>query len=416
METAIEKLRAEFMSMEELCIFLGIATKRCQDLISLHKKDNQFMPAYKASAGTYYFKYEDVNQDGIPDNLEQPVMFSHTVEGTYSSFFTGSPTTDTMLLPENITYITSYGDEDIEITVNDTRLTFANGLSEPSGSPAMPGDDTLIRNHVTFDTQPNDSDTIRVTSYTYVYFSRELTTDPWVAQPLSDGIRKSWAIDATQAPVDRRYERYPGRYPLNFAWFHTTPNLSLVDPAASNIIDIFIITRGYYDGYIRWLENKTNIQPDEPTPLDLRTAYAELLNNKMISDTVILHSGGLKILFGSRAIPELRTTFKIVRPEQSSLTDNEVKVRVVESIRKFFDIEQWDFGETFFFTELAATIHAELGPEIDSVVLVPTYSQNQFGDMFQVQSRENEMFIPDISTSNIEIVQSYTPENIRQYD
>jgi len=134
----------------------------------------------------------------------------------------------------------------------------------------------------------------------------------------------------------------------------------------------------------------------------------------MISDTVILQTGLFKILFGSRAIPELQATFKVIRPEISNLTDNEVKVKIVDVIRNYFDIDDWDFGSTFFFTELSASIHAALGPEIKSVVLVPSFSTNQFGDLFQVQSRENEIFVPDISTQNIEIVQSFTPENIRQ--
>ena len=139
-----------------------------------------------------------------------------------------------------------------------------------------------------------------------------------------------------------------------------------------------------------------------------------LLENKMISDTVILHPGNFKILFGERADPELRATFKIVRPAQTTLTDNEVKVRVVSAIREFFDITDWEFGETFYYTELSASIHSVLGSEIDSIVIVPTYNQNQFGDLFQIQSREDEIFIADVSTSAVQIVQSYTPENIRQ--
>jgi len=188
----------------------------------------------------------------------------------------------------------------------------------------------------------------------------------------------------------------------------------LVDPAASNIIDTFIITKGYYDDLVRYLENKIDNVPEEPTPLALRTAYSTLLGNKMISDTLVLHPGKFKILFGSRAEPELRATFNVVRPEQTSLTDNEVKVRIVEGIRSFFDIDVWEFGESFFFTEVAASIHAAIGSEIDSIVIVPVYNQNQFGDLFQIQTREDEIFIPDINTSDIEIVQAFTPENLRQ--
>jgi len=256
--------------------------------------------------------------------------------------------------------------------------------------------------------------TIQISTKQFVYFNRDSSTSEWV--PVTDTaiVRSAWYLDLLNSERNRLYRREHGRYPLNFAWFYTTPRFHLVDPAASNIIDMFIITSGYYESVTRWLENKTDISPDAPTPLDLRTAYDSLLENRMISDTVILQTGLFKILFGSRAIPELQATFKVIRPEISNLTDNEVKVRIVEVIRDYFDIDDWDFGSTFFFTELSASIHAALGPEIKSIVLVPTFSTNQFGDLFQVQSRENEIFVPDISTQNIEIVQSFTPENIRQ--
>ena len=188
----------------------------------------------------------------------------------------------------------------------------------------------------------------------------------------------------------------------------------MVDPAASNIIDMFIITRGYYTALIQWLVGTTALVPTLPTPLDLRNSYAELLENKMLSDTLVLQSGTFKLLFGAKAEPAVRAIFSIIRPIHTSLTDNEVKARIVEIVRNFFDINTWEYGETFFWSELSASIHAELGPEIDSIVLVPTYAQNQFGDLFQIPSRENEMFLADINTVDMEIVQSYTPENIRQ--
>ena len=74
----------------------------------------------------------------------------------------------------------------------------------------------------------------------------------------------------------------------------------------------------------------------------------------------------------------------------------------------------WEFGESFYFTELAAAIHNDLKSEIDSVVLVPLTSTNQFGDMFQVVAREDEILQADIGVEDIEIVQSFTSQNLRQ--
>jgi hypothetical protein len=147
--------------------------------------------------------------------------------------------------------------------------------------------------------------------------------------------------------------------------------------------------------------------------LDLRTSYDYLLNNKMISDTVILHPGKIKLLFGTNAAPELQALFKVIKTETSLKTDNEIKTTIVTTIRNFFDIITWEFGETFFFTELAAAIHSALPTDISSVVLVPTFAQNQFGDMFEVLAREDEVFYADVLVGNIEIVPAYNAINLR---
>lgn len=368
---------------------------------------------------------EDQNEDGIPDNLLQPLLFDADV--TYE--WTGSEPTDAASAPyidlENLfgkrynNSDTKGRDLDLEVFVNGVQYTFEDSDLFPAEDPANghSSSDLIVKSLAfpgTGNPTPSPGDTISITFKDYVYFSRDDVLSEWEPKPDTDTIRTLFLVEDTIVEDEQRYIREPGRYPLNFAWFHYTEFLDLVDPAASNIIDMFIVTVGYYKALRSWLDGRTSVEPTEPTPLELRTSYAKLLDNKMISDTVVLHSGKFKILFGSRAIAQLRAKFKIIRPGISSLTDNQVKVRVVDTIRTFFDVESWEFGETFYFTELAASIHAALGPEIDSVVLVPTYAQNQFGDMFQVPAREDELFIPDVSTSEIEVVQSYTPTNIRQ--
>lgn len=373
----------------------------------------------------------DTNNDGIPDNLLQPTLFDATILKTYQTYIdeglvsdepTDNPVSETgqgLIFPQGRTIVaTGNMDAEFELRLNGTLLTFANSQLKkaPSSGNAVLIDRIIVDSQLTANAGNAliASDDIEFTFFDYVYFKRDSAVDEWTPQSPTDEIKTLWALDTEKIGDEQRYLRHNGRYPLNFAWMHTTPRFHLVDPTASNIMDMFIINRGYYAATIRWLENKTSVPAVAPTPLDLRTSYAHLLDNAMISDTVILHPGIFKVLFGPRATPELRTVFKVIRPVLSSLTDNEVKVRIVDRIRTFFRIDDWAFGETFFYTELAASIHADLGPEIDSVVLVPTYAQNQFGDLFQVHSREDEMFMPDVSTSDIEIVQSYTSVNIRQ--
>ena len=256
----------------------------------------------------------------------------------------------------------------------------------------------------------NSTVTIKVTDY--VYFVRLSTSDDWVRMDNSEENITAYLLN--NDPILGLYKREHGRDNLNFAWFHVTPQFHLIDPSSTNLIDIFIISRGYYSAMNQWLFGNTTVEPDLPTPLSLRTDYAYLLDNKMISDTVILHPGKFKILFGEHAIPELQASFKVIKASTTQLTDNQIKIKIINTIKTYFDINKWNFGETFYFTEMAADIHKVLGPDIVSIVLVPTFASNQFGDLFQIFAQEDEVLQPSISVNNIEIIQSLNPIIIRR--
>ena len=345
----------------------------------------------------------DVTNDGIPDDLPQAELLNAT--DTFNNI------TDTVTFTQtNMHYVEGHSTDTLFVTVNG--IEWPLGVSGDTYAESAATGSATARTTITLNTPLAGSplSIVVISAKQFVYFFRATSTADWEPQLATDLNKAAWDADDTNTTWKREY----GRYPLNFAWFYTTPRLHLVDPAPSNIIDTFIITRAYYQGLQRWLENKTDTIPTPPTPLDLRTAYSELLESRMISDTVILQTGEIKILFGPRAIPELQANFKVIRPTINNLTDNEVKVKIIETMRTYFDLNYWSFGETFFFTELSAAIHNDLGPEINSIVLVPSFNTNQFGDLFQVQSRENEIFAIDISTTNVEIIDSFTPENIRQ--
>jgi len=190
--------------------------------------------------------------------------------------------------------------------------------------------------------------------------------------------------------------------------------MNLVDPATTNIHDMFVITRPYYSQYSKWVTGDVSVKPTAPTPQELRTSYSELLQNKMLSDTVILHPGKLKLLLGSKASPELQAKIKIIRSKNRTLTDNQIKIRVVNIVRDFFNVEQWSFGEQFLFSELSAKIQTELPSEISSTVLVPTSPTHVFGDLYQVYATEDEILQVDIAVADIEIVDSYNASNLHQ--
>lgn len=201
---------------------------------------------------------------------------------------------------------------------------------------------------------------------------------------------------------------------LDFMWQHFAPHTNIVDPSPTNIHDAYVLTKGYYDSVVSYLRGMTDVAPLAPSPLDLRSAYGYLLKNKMLSDTVVLHPGKLRLLFGALAEPQFRAKFKVVRAPGATLTNERVKEELLNVVNTYFDVSNWDFGETFYATELLALMHQRLPTEIASVVLVPLYSTNSFGDMFTVECGFDEILHSAAQLTDIEIVEALTPTIIRQ--
>jgi len=201
---------------------------------------------------------------------------------------------------------------------------------------------------------------------------------------------------------------------LDFMWQHFAPNTNIIDPSVTNIHDCYVLTQGYYTAVINYLRGISQITPTPPTSLELRNSYAHLLNNKMLSDTVVLHPGKLRLLFGALAEPEFRAKFKVIRSPAGTMTNERIKEELLNVINTFFDVSNWDFSESFYATELIALMHQRLPTEIASVVLVPLYSTNSFGDMFTVECGEDEILQSAALLSDIEIVETLSPTVMRQ--
>jgi hypothetical protein len=205
------------------------------------------------------------------------------------------------------------------------------------------------------------------------------------------------------------------RLPLYFKWSHYSPIDQRVDPSVTNIIDMIVITDSFYRDMIIWKNSNgtTNSIPQPPTTEELRIQFQDLNKYKMLSDSMIWNSGQFKILFGPSASTELQAIFKVVKSPTSTISDNEVKTRVIQAIDLYFDIRNWDFGEKFFYTELAAFIHQQLSRIISSVVIVPSSANSQFGNLFEIVASPTEIFMSTATVNNVQIVANYTNVNLR---
>jgi hypothetical protein len=205
------------------------------------------------------------------------------------------------------------------------------------------------------------------------------------------------------------------RLPLYFKWNHYSPIDQRIDPSATNIIDMIVITDSFYRDMVIWKNSNGTIIniPAPPTTEELRIQFQDLNQYKMVSDNMIWNSGTFKILFGSQAERELQATFKVVKAPSSNISDNEVKTRVVQAIDTYFDIRNWDFGEKFFYTELAAYIHQQLSRVISSVVIVPSSANSQFGNLFEIVAVPTQLFLSTATVNNVQIVSNLTDQNLR---
>lgn len=251
----------------------------------------------------------------------------------------------------------------------------------------------------------------------YTYYRVDGST--WEPTQVPPVIFEPGAVTAVDTNTGDVYGRIMGRGlttsdKLDFMWQHFSPYGNLIDPSPSNIHDAFILTAGYYSSLREWLEGRLHIRPAEPTPLELRNSYGTLLKSKMLSDTVVLHPAKIRLLFGNEAEPQLKAKFRVVRNVAGSLTNDQIRNEILGVINSFFSIENWDFSQTFYATELIALIHQKLPLDISSVVLVPLFANNSFGSLFTIESGRNEIFQSCAKLEDIEVVEYLSSSLLRQ--
>jgi hypothetical protein len=205
-----------------------------------------------------------------------------------------------------------------------------------------------------------------------------------------------------------------GRQDLQFQYRHNSSETKRINPGLTNIIDIYLVVDAYYTSYKRYIQDNTDTitQPTQPSISELTTTYQTLQDSKMLSDNIVLNSVVFKPLFGNKANNELRADISVVKVQNSLISDSEIKSRVVTAMNEYFDIVNWDFGDTFYFSELSAYLHDQLGDIVGSVVLVPTDSNKKFGDLYEIRSTSNEIFVNATTVDNVVVVKTLTTENL----
>jgi hypothetical protein len=216
--------------------------------------------------------------------------------------------------------------------------------------------------------------------------------------------------------VSSGYTVATGRNDIDFQYRHNSSNTTRIDPATTNIIDLYVVTQSYYTQYQNWLNDSTGtvIEPPKPTINELQQEYSNLDNYKMLSDSIILNSVTFKPLFGSKAAPALQGTLKVVKSPATTASDSQIRSSMLAALNSYFTLDKWDFGDTFYFSELSAYLHVQLAGLISSVVVVSNNPNQTFGDLYEIRSAPNEIFVNGATVSDITVISSLTPSNLQR--
>ena len=198
-----------------------------------------------------------------------------------------------------------------------------------------------------------------------------------------------------------------------FKWKHVAPKDVRIDPSVSNVVEMVVLTTTYYDNVKKYINVPGTEWPYPPTSSELANEFRNLDEFKSASDTLVYKSAKFKRLFGTDADPEVQARFRVVKLKGSTLSDKEIKSRIIKAFNAYFNINNWEFGEVFYFTELSSFVHQQLGSNIGSIVIMPRDTSGKFGDLFQVKADPNEIFLSTATVNDIEVVEKLSSQTLR---
>jgi len=210
------------------------------------------------------------------------------------------------------------------------------------------------------------------------------------------------------------YRAFVGRDKLKFQYIHAADDDNRIDPSSSNVIDTYLLTKSYDASFREFLDGAVTVKPLPPSSDNLFNNYGSEINKiKSISDEVIYHPVKYKVLFGANADIDLQATFKIVKNPDQVVNTNAIKAKVISAINQFFALDNWDFGDTFYFSELSTFIMATVAPELVTIVIVPNQQLQGFGSLYEIKSESDEIFVSGATVDNVEVIDAVTASRLK---
>lgn len=214
--------------------------------------------------------------------------------------------------------------------------------------------------------------------------------------------------------ITTEYKASLGRDKLQFRYLHAADEDNRIDPSISNIIDVYVLTREYDLAFREYLNN---IRSTKPLPLSSDTLFLNyggpLERIKSLTDEIIYHPAKYRIIFGEKADPSLQAKIKIIKNADIYTNDNDIKSSVIQYINQYFSLNNWDFGDTFYMSEMSAYLMQEMAPSIVSILLVPLQIDQSFGSLYEIRAEDDEILVSGATVNDIEIIDEITAQELR---
>lgn len=231
----------------------------------------------------------------------------------------------------------------------------------------------------------------------------DLKTVEFVDAPGQFTIQPIAEDDTVSAPINA--VPVPGRQDLKVQFNHVPLRDNRVDAATTNIIDMFVLTSAYNNDFRNWISAGMNaVKPIPLTTFELGMMMSSILPYKSVSDTVVFHPVKYKILFGKGADLKNQATIRVTKSDGTRVSNAEIRNQVIAAIDNYFAADNWDFGETFYFTDMAAWVHQKLAGVITSIVLISKETGGSVDNFFQIKCNEDELFISSATVNEVEVI------------
>ena len=119
-------------------------------------------------------------------------------------------------------------------------------------------------------------------------------------------------------------------------------------------------------------------------------------------------------MFGTKAPAALQGKIKVIKSPNTTVSDTQIRSSVLAALNSYFTIDKWDFGDTFYFSELTAYLHVQLAGFISSVVVVSNDPNQTFGDLYEIRSEPNEIFVNGATSNDVIVISALTPASLQR--